>query len=404
MKSIAEIIKKSLKRESQRVIHVKAVAHEGAADNVFIEAREYLKKYIPEHLFVFSDKHPDVIFFVTGGSEQYAVEACTKLTKVILWSYENKNSHASAMEVMARLIAEGKKVFHWDIDNANFSTTVQYFFDVLNGINHLKDQQLGLLGHTSDWLVASDVSSDTLKDRFGIDLVPVSWDALPSYKDFSTSKLFDKQFKTEQNAALSEASKVHNLIQHTIEENHLDAITVECFPQVKEHKVTACLSLSLLNNIGIPAGCEGDLTAITGMMFAKAILNQIPWMANTIKISENTARFAHCTISVSMVDTYDILTHYETNVGTAIQGNVKADLLTVFRFDNELSRIFIAVARVINRPKNSNACRTQIEVEIAETDLFKLKHNPLGNHHLFLEGNYVSKLKLAAEWLSIEIV
>lgn len=404
MKLITDIIKQSQKEPGKRVIQIKPVAYKGAPDALLENAKQQLEKYIPAHLFIFTDKHPDVILFVTGGSERHAVDACAKLSHVMLWSYQADNSHASATEVMARLNSEGKKTIHWDVEENDFPIKVQNFFDILNGMNSLNDQQLGLLGNVSDWLVASDISDLTLKTKFGIDLVPVSWDALPSYKDFPQSEMFDKHFKTTQNAKMNEASQVHNLILHTLEENHLDAITVECFPLVKQHKVTACLSLSLLNDMGIPAGCEGDLTAIAGMMFAKAILNKIPWMGNTLKVTKNTAHFAHCTIPTSMVDTYTIPTHYETNEGSAIQGNVKAERLTVFRFDNELNRMFVAPARVIARPKNANACRTQIEVEMAETDLAKLKNNPLGNHHLFLEGDYVSVLTLAAQWYSMEIV
>lgn len=389
---------------ADRKIHIKAVAFGGANPDVFKTAKQTIEKLIPQDVFVFTDKHPDVIFFVTGGSEMSAIDACSKLSHVVLWSSEEENAHASATEVTAWLNAEDKKSLHWDINDESFFENVMGLYHVLRGSEMLNNQQLGLLGSVSEWLVASDVLSQDIKNRFGVDLVPVTWDALPSYKECGRSEVFDKQFKTADNVKLIEASKVHTLIQKTIDDNHLDAITVECFPLVKEHKVTACLSLSLLNDLKIPAGCEGDLTAIVGMMFANAVLGEIPWMANTIKVSRQTAKFAHCTVPVSHLNSFTIPTHYETNEGTAIQGDIKAETLTIFRFDAKLEKMFISLARVIDRPKSANACRTQIEVTMPEDDLKKLKINPLGNHHLFLEGDFRSTLTLAAKWFSIEVL
>ena len=74
----------------------------------------------------------------------------------------------------------------------------------------------------------------------------------------------------------------------------LDAITVECFSLVQENEVTACLGLSWLNDKTIPAGCEGDLCSILGMMLMKEMNGNMPWMANVASIKGNEVLFAHC--------------------------------------------------------------------------------------------------------------
>jgi L-fucose isomerase-like protein len=173
---------------------------------------------------------------------------------------------------------------------------------------------------------------------------------------------------------------------------------------VKKDCVTACLPLAKFNNDGIPAGCEGDLTAIVGMMLCKELTGTIPWTANVNKVTDEVCMFSHCTIAPSLVTDLSVKSHFETGVGTAIQGNFKGDLVTIFRFDRHLSKMFVATANIIGRPKSATACRTQIEVKLTENEVDLLIHQPLGNHHLIFPGDCKNLLQLACETLSIDIL
>lgn len=108
----------------------------------------------------------------------------------------------------------------------------------------------------------------------------------------------------------------------------------------------------------------------------------------------------HCP---GLVTDYSVTTHFETGVGTAIEGDFKADLVTIFRFDNKFSKAFIATANVTGRPKSATACRTQIEVELTPNEVKLLRQNPLGNHHLIFPGNCKSLLITACMVLEIEV-
>jgi len=126
-------------------------------------------------------------------------------------------------------------------------------------------------------------------------------------------------------------------------------------------------------------------------------------MANLVSITNNSVFFAHCTIATNLVNTYKISTHFETNSGTAVQGQFNSEDVTLFRLDNNLEQAFITVGKVISRPSKNNACRTQIEVEISENNLQLLKENPLGNHHLILPGKYEEVLRFFCTWNQITI-
>jgi len=264
-----------------------------------------------------------------------------------------------------------------------------------------------LLGYYKDnqkWLIASDIQGNVLKSKFDIELVKIDWESHEQYSEFEINNQFITHFNNSDGIDLKDSSKVYNLIEHIINDNKLDAITVECFPMVREHAVTACLALSKLNNDLFPAGCEGDLTAITGMIIAKELVGQVPWMANLVSINKNTVFLAHCTIATNLVSKYKIATHFETNSGTAVQGIFEANEITIFRFDKNLEKAFIGTGIVTSKPDRSDACRTQIEVELPNNSIELLNEQPLGNHHLILPGRFKDILEFFCKLKQIKVI
>ena len=97
-----------------------------------------------------------------------------------------------------------------------------------------------------------------------------------------------------------------------------------------------------------------------------------------------------------------VTTHFETGVGTAIQGDFAADDVTIFRLDSSLRRAFLTCAPVLARPRYAHACRTQIEVALPPQAVRLLRDSPLGNHHLILPGNHADRLRLACLRFGLE--
>jgi L-fucose isomerase-like protein len=129
----------------------------------------------------------------------------------------------------------------------------------------------------------------------------------------------------------------------------------------------------------------------------------VPWIVNTVQITDDVSLFAHCTINTSLLSDYRITTHFETGKGTAIQGDFAADEITLFRVNNTLDKAFIAPGKVVKRPRYETACRTQVEVKLPVSAVQSLKVNPLGNHHLILPGDQTEKLSLACYMLGMEL-
>ncbi len=384
-------------------LKIKLLAFRDAPDELFENAINRIEKVISTDDYILTDNNPDVLFFLSGGSELSATKQVAEGRFYLLIGSKHDNSYASATEVMAYMNNQNINSILLDEEEANTEVVLKNFLNVKKALGNLKDKRLGLIGEVSDWLISSTISSEVLDAKLGIKLIEIPWSNLSHYSQYNGSDEFIESFSGRGQIDLTDTSKVNELLKETIQKWNLDAITVECFPLVQKEGVTACLPLATFNDNGIPAGCEGDLTAISGMMLVKELTGIIPWIANINKVSYDSCIFSHCTIATRLVSNFTVKTHFETGKGSAIEGDFIGDLVTIFRLDNKLKKAFVATANIINRPKLCTACRTQIEVKLTTNDVNSLKENPLGNHHLVFPGDCKDLLVLCCKILNIDV-
>jgi L-fucose isomerase-like protein len=385
-------------------LKIKLLATAGTPEDIFINAGKRIEKLVSTEKYELTESNPDVLFFLTGGSEQSAIKQVSTGHFYLLIGSQHDNSYASASEVKAYLNDKNIPSLLQDEEETETADFLEYLFTIKQALDSLKGKKLGLIGKVSDWLISSAIPPNVLEAKFGIKLIVIPWSDLPHFSEFKASGPFLSSFSGEKHFDLTETSKVSELLTHTIQKWNLDAITVECFPLVKKDSVTACLPLAKFNNEGIPAGCEGDITAIAGMMICKELTGVIPWIANINKVTNEVCMFSHCTIAPGLVSDFSVKTHFETGMGTAIAGSFKGDLITIFRFDSNLNKAFIATAMITGRPKSATACRTQIEVKLTEDEVKLLRQRPLGNHHLIFPGDCKELLHLTCLILGIDVL
>jgi L-fucose isomerase-like protein len=385
-------------------LKVKLLAFQNAPDSVFKNAVQRIERILSPENYTLAESDPDILFFLSGGSEQLAMKQVSGDKFYVLIGSRHDNAYASATEVKAYLNNMNIPSLLLDEEEIETPALLKDFYTVKQALNNLRGKNLGQIGQVSDWLISSAIPADLLEEKLGINLTVFPWSKLPHFSEFKASENFLGSFSDVKHMDLNETAKVSQMLTDTIHKGMLDAITVECFPMVQKDCVTACLPLAKFNNEGIPAGCEGDITAIAGMMLCKELTGIIPWIANINKATDEVCMFSHCTIAPGLVSGFTVKTHFETGQGTAIEGDFKGDLVTIFRFDNKLSKAFIATANISGRPKSATACRTQIEVKLTENEVKLLRHSPLGNHHLIFPGDCKKLLYFAFLLLGIDVL
>lgn len=334
-------------------------------------------------------ENPDIIWFLSGGSEHNALKQIESHNRYSFIASENANSWAAATEVKAYLNSKGINTRIFDFDKLE---SLESLDEYLKPKIFEKVIKLGLVGNAADWLVASTPDIELLKEVLNIDVINFSEDDLINTNPESSINLFESGFANNEFEHKQEIAELYSKLVTFVANNNLDTLAIDCFSLIKKIEFTPCLSYSIINSSQFPIVCEGDLCSAAGMIVCKNLTGQIPWMANLMHISKDCVEFSHCTIPLSMLEQYDIKTHYETDKGASIEGQLTKQMVTVFRIDKNLENCFLALGEVVSHGDVSLACRTQAKIKMSSKSLFILREFPLGNHHLIVPGDYTDIL------------
>ncbi len=385
-------------------LRVQIVAFPDADEKLFHQAKNELIQLLDGVKIIFVNSDPLAIYFISGGSESSAIKAISERTHILLLAFSQNNAYASASEVKAYLGAKGISSKLCNLSDESSIPKLKATIGIWTEVRNFTHKRIGIVGKPSDWLVYSKPKAEDLRTRFGIRLIVFPWEDLQPSEKMPQSEDFLEVYKGHGNKEIEDHSRVHTLLQEIVEDNELNGIAVECFPMVKNTGITACLSLARLNELGIPAACEGDLVSLAGMLLLQQLTGIIPWMANISGVFEDRVDFSHCTIAPNLVESYTLMTHFETDQGLAIAGELKDELFTIFRWNQSFDRCFISTGTKIEQEWNSFSCRTQLHLRIPNEDLIKLQNQPLGNHHLILPGDYSDTLRVACEYLNLTLI
>jgi len=399
------MVQKDSQAEDQRsVINIAWAAHKGAGADTGSKAEEFMQHMLPPGAFRMTDQQPDIILFMSGGSERKAISMIQPGHPVLLLSIKGNNAYPAATEVMAWAVNNGCFAVLSDATEASETGLIVRWCQTVRVWNSLRGRRAGLIGSVSDWLVASDVPDERLFSLFGVTLEKIPWNSLQDYSTYEPDSALLNRFNRDNPAGLVEAAKVLTLLRKLVEKYRLNAIAVECFSLVQQRMVTACLALAQLNNEGVVAACEGDLASMAGMMLLEAATGSVPWLANTTGTTNNRLILSHCTIAFDLVSDIKLATHFETDLSLAVNGTIIAFDVTVFRFSDTLDRAFIGEGKVTGHPVLNDACRTQVEIELSLQSLVLLRTQPLGNHLLMAQGKYADLLGLVCNYKEIRIL
>ncbi len=307
-----------------------------------------------------------IIVPATGGTEKIIANVIESTEKpVMIWALPNHNSLPSALEVYS-VYRDRVKLVYSPI-GSEILDHVSRFIGICNFLN--SKQRLGVVGGISEWLLSSDY-----EDAYdlGVEVVEIGMDELIG-KD------------------------IYEALKDIVRKYRLSAVTVRCFDLLEFGK-TACLAMAKLNE-EIPAGCEGDIGAILTMMILRAITGKPCWMANVCRIDGIV--LAHCTVPLSMVESYEMTIHAESGKGKAVRGKMRREVVTLARYGKK--RMLIALGEITRNLSEKGLCRTQVEVR-PFFDVDEFVENSLGNHIVLAYGDYRRDLKDFCKFKKIDVI
>ena len=340
---------------------------------------------------------PDVIMTATGGVENLFTRIMPVLgNDVRIIADGRNNSLAAALEILSYLRNNGRvgSIIHGS--NEEIAAALK------SGRNPLSKTRIARFGKPSDWLIASDVDTAFLAEKYGVETVDIDMQrlndavAMMPQKDavaIARDIVHRAKLNREPSCAdMVEAAKVYLAIKDICAKEGADALTIRCFDMVKALRTTSCLALALLNDEGIVAGCEGDMQTLLTMVLVRKLCAEPAFMANPSLLTDTTSAFAHCTIPFSMCDEVVLRSHFESSLGVALQGHLPEEAYTILKWGGErLDRYFVAEAVAVKVPYSEHYCRTQITLDINMKPYLLSK--TIGNHHVIVRGRHADAIR-----------
>ena len=346
-----------------------------------------------------------IIFIATGGVERLVMQCFEQLPRpAVILADGMQNSLAAALEVSAWLRGRGMKseILHGEM--ATIIQRIHVLHSNFRAQRSLVGQRIGVIGASSSWLIASNVDYLLAKRRWGIEYMDIPLERIYEVYDRIHNNDVGASCAAVASQALAcregtpedmlKAMRLYRAVKKICKEEKLSALTLSCFKLIERTGTTGCLALAMLNDEGIIAGCEGDLQSVFTMLAAKALTGKVGFMANPSMINARTNEviLAHCTIGLKQTERYIIRNHFETEIGIGIQGLLPTGDVTLVKCGGEcLDEYYLSTGTLTENTNYINMCRTQVRVKMNTPADYFLK-NPLGNHHILLQGNHEETL------------
>ena len=385
----------------------------------YAELLDLLKKRCNAEITILGDENvgkwhaastPDFIMVATGGVENMfkTIWSTGALKTTTLIADGRNNSLAASLEILSFLGEQGQegRIVHGTNEEI-INDIVETFPETSHPVtsphtNLFNGTRIGVFGQPSDWLIASGVDYDYLREYYGIESIYIDLqrviDGIKTVSKAEAEKVAKdlqnraKAVKEPDAADMIEAAKAYIAIKKICQDERLDAMTIRCFDIVKACNTTSCIALAMLNDEGIVAGCEGDMQTLMTMMLAKRLCGEEAFMANPSQLTDSTTMFAHCTIPLKMCDNTVIRSHFESGIGVAVQGDMPLTDYTIFKWGGQrLDKFFVAEAKAVEHQYSNHFCRTQITLDV-NLKPYLLNHS-IGNHHVIIKGRHAEEIR-----------
>ena len=355
-------------------------------------------------------------FVQTGGVENEVVRRHRSRAQqgrtgpLLLIAHPAHNSLPAALEILAQAQQEGGAGRIYLLRGAGDAATlaeIEQTARCLAANARLAEERLGLVGPSSDWLVASAPRPEVVANRFGMKILELAVDELRAQMERDPAPPAGPEYAAWTGAAgvegvappaFARAVGVYRALKELVRRHRLAAVTMRCFDLVTQDGTTGCLALSRLADEGVTAGCEGDIPAVVLLRWLWHLTGRAGWMANPADVDPRKGEvlLAHCTVPLGLVGEHRLKTHFESGLGIGIDGTFAPGPVTLLRLGGaQLDRWWGAEGTLVESRHAPDLCRTQIVARIPPAAAASLLAAPLGNHVVLVPGHVRARFQEA---------
>ena len=188
-----------------------------------------------------------VIYVRTGGTEGLFRQLLPEFQSLsvspfYLLTSGKSNSLAASMEILSYLRQQSIKAEIIHGKREYISQRLQLLSKVEESRKALTGCKLGVIGHPSDWLIASNANVQVVKMKLGVQLenIPIQ-ELLNTISDIAEHDSKEKTSETKVKEALPGAERIYEALKRLTERHHLQGFTLRCFDLLTAVKNTGSM-------------------------------------------------------------------------------------------------------------------------------------------------------------------
>jgi len=305
-----------------------------------------------------------------------------------------------------------------DLGDSEIMSRILSFARASMMINVLKSMRVGYMGKNPEIMFSMQVDEYGLKQTMGVTVVPL--------RDFEYDEWIDRVGESEasedwnalkrrvgaisvnENNAL-QASGSFLAMTRLVRERKLDALSINCWTQLKSK---ICLPIARLNDMGIGAGCEGDLHSTILLRLLYVLGGRAALNGDFLRLipDKNQIVFSHCGAGALSLacSKKDISLHasIETQDGIGVffpvedEGEVTALNLIGSRAGYRLA-VLTGQVRKGEAIYEGNPMRIEFDKPVYEILATAVQYGA-GHHWNIVYGNYVEDFRYLCRFLNID--
>ena len=372
-----------------------------------------------------------ILLFGTFSDDARVMPLITGVNKpLIVWATDYNPFNISitgAQNVMPNI---------WDLDidfrfiYGNFDDKVAlhdlYVFSRACAIkNKLSKTRIGYVGGHAKIMTCQTIDEVLVKKVFGVTIVNFGNEDIILEREKISKEEAQKLWNeiksmvgivksSDENGIMTSSTLIQ--ILKMIKENDLQAISINCFPNLKGQ---VCIPVSRLNDLGIPSACEGDLNSTVLMYIMYLLTGKASSNGDQLKVynldkPNNSIMFSHCGAGALSLtkNKKDIVIHddYETGKGVAIYfpENIPGEVTMggLIGSSGEY-RMFIANGKAVGSDliKDYEGNPLEVEFPFNVRDMFKqIAYNGFNHHWNIAYGNLTDELVELCQLLKINYI
>jgi len=322
-----------------------------------------------------------VTVVLTGGAEPEILSYAARYNILLAWPHYN--SLPSALEAAAALQERGLFVKVLQLQ-APLSPPGERLLRVLRLVWLLKSGVLkfGVVGRPNRWLVASGLA--------GVVVEEVSLEE--SLYGLNTEGALEEARRIVEGAEEAEFTPADlapivaysRRLEQLARSRGWHGLTLGCWcfdvDMAKRIGWTPCISLTLLNQRGIPAACEGDLRALFSIYVLSALSGKPAWLSNVNVAKGDVLILTHDGVPLAMTRRYSVVKRLLTGAPAAIRTRIPpGSPATLLRVSGDLRRALLLKAVTVE-PEEVEACNAQAGFKLLNATAADVFSAGLGNH------------------------